>query len=466
MASFYMGIDVSKGYSDFVIINHHKQTVMENFQLDDTFQGHSQLYEILQDFLAKHKEAALYAAVESTGGFENNWYQKLVSFQALLPIQTARLNPKGVMHNSKADLTRNKTDKISAKSVAEYLISHPEKVRYQQEDPLASSRKQWSFVQMLTKQCTQILNQLHSTLYTANPELLRFCRNGIPDWVLNLLMKYPTAKQLARANEKTVAKIPYITVERAQKLIAAAKDSVASSDDEVSAQLIISMATQIQHLRKHIDAQNKLMAKQCDLPEVQLLTTFVGIGDILSIGLMIEIQSIARFKTVKQFGAFWGVHPVYKISGDGSGSFKMSKQGRGQPRRLLYLVALTAINHNSVIKSLYEYHLKKGREKMDAIGICMHKILRIIYGMLNNNTAFDPQIDDKNRKRIIKLKKSGPKKDKNRRFQDYDADAPISGKQNKKRTEQEQSQSIKDAECGIAAPVPLGTILTDVLNKL
>ena len=103
---------------------------------------------------------------------------------------------------------------------------------------------------------------------------------------------------------------------------------------------------------------------------------------------------------------------------------------------------------------------------MDAIGICMHKILRIIYGMLKNNTAFDPQIDDKNRKRIIKLKKSGPKKDKNRRFQDYDADAPISGKQNKKRTEKEQSQSIKDAECGIAAPVPLGTILTDVLNKL
>ena len=319
---------------------------------------------------------------------------------------------------------------------------------------------------MLTKQCTQILNQLQSTLYTANPELLRFCRDGIPDWILKLLLQYPTAKRLARAHEKTVAKIPYVTVERSQKLIAAAKDSIASSDDDVSAQLIVSMATHIQHLKKHIDAQNKLMAKQCDLPEVQLLKTFVGIGDILSIGLMIEIQSIVRFKTVKQLSAFWGVHPIYKTSGDGSGSFKMSKQGRGQPRKLLYLVVLTAINYNPVIKSLYEHHVKQGRVKMDAMGICMHKTLRIIYGMLKNNTAFDPQIDDRNRKRIIKSQKSVPKKDKGRRFQDYDAGAPISGKQNKKRMEREQSQSIKNTACGISTPVPLGTILADVLNKL
>jgi len=116
MTSFYLGIDVSKGYADFVILNQQKRPVMENFQLDDTFQGHSQLYEILERFLSNHQKATLYAAVESTGGFENNWRQALTGFQALLPIQTARLNPKGVMHNSKADLKRNKTDKISAQA--------------------------------------------------------------------------------------------------------------------------------------------------------------------------------------------------------------------------------------------------------------------------------------------------------------------------------------------------------------
>lgn len=466
MTSFYLGIDVSKGYADFVILNQQKRPVMENFQLDDTFQGHSQLYEILERFLANHQKTTLCAAVESTGGFENNWYQALLGFQASLPIQTARLNPKGVMHNSKADLKRNKTDKISARSVAEYLVSHPEKVRYQQEDSLSGLRKQWSFIQMLTKQCTQFLNQLHSLIYTANPELLSFCRDGMPAWIVNLLLKYPTAKRLAKARATTLAKIPYVTIERAQKLIAAAKNSVASSVDDVSAQLVIATATQILHLKKTIAAQTDLMAAQCDMPEVRLLKTFIGIGDTLAIGLMIEIENIARFKTVKKLSSFWGVHPMYKISGDGSGSFRMSKQGRVQPRRLLYLAALTAINHNPAIKPLYEYHVQQGRQRMDAIGICMHKILRIVYGMLKNKTAFDPQVDEKNRERELRVNKSGPRKDKNRRFQNYDAGAPVSRRQNKKRMEREQSQSVDNTECGISAPVPIASIIADVLNKL
>jgi len=466
MTSFYLGIDVSKGYADFVILNQHKQTAMENFQLDDTFHGHSQLYEILERFSAKHQKATLYAAVESTGGFENNWYQTLVGFQASLPIQTARLNPLGVMHNSKADLKRNKTDKISAQSVAEYLVSHSEKVQYQQENSLAGLRKQWSFVQMLTKQSTQFLNQLHSLMYTANPELLSFCRDGMPDWVVKLLLQYPTAKRLAKARANTLAKIPYVTIERAKTLISGAKNSVASSVDDVSAQLIIATATQILHHKKTIADQTDLMAAQCDMPEVRLLKTFIGIGDTLAIGLMIEIENIVRFKTVKKLASYWGVHPMYKISGDGSGSFKMSKQGRIQPRRLLYLVALTAIGHNPVIKPLYEYHVQQGREKMDAIGICMHKILRIIYGMLKNNTAFDPKIDDRNRKRIVRSKKSRSKKDKNRRFQSYDTGAPVSRRQNKKRMEREQSQSVNNTECGISAPVPMASIIADVLAKL
>jgi transposase len=466
MTSFYLGIDVSKGYADFVILNQLKQPVMPNFQLDDTFQGHSRLYEILEQFLADHQKSVLYAGVESTGGFENNWYQTLISFQASLPIQSARLNPLGVLHNSKADLKRNKTDKISAQSVAEYLVSHSEKVRYQQEDQLAGLRKQWCFIQMLTKQCTQFVNQLHSLIYTANPELLTFCRDGMPAWVIKLLLRYPTADRLAKAHIQTVAKIPYVSLERAQMLVAAAKNSVASSVDAVSAQLIIATATQILHLKKTIAAQTDLMGANCDLPQVKLLKTFVGIGDTLAIGLMIEIQNIARFKSVKRLASFWGVHPVYKISGDGSGAFKMSKQGRVQPRKLLYLAALTAIVHNPVIKPLYEHHVQQGRQRMDAIGICMHKILRIIYGMLKNKTAFSPQIDQNNQKRAMQAQKSGLEKNKDRRFQSYDTGAPVSRRQHKKRLEREQSQSVTNTKCGISAPVPMSTIIAEVLAKL
>jgi len=58
----------------------------------------------------------------------------LIKFQSSFDLETARLNPLGVHANSKADLKRNVTDKISAQNVAEFLIAHSEKVSYQQED--------------------------------------------------------------------------------------------------------------------------------------------------------------------------------------------------------------------------------------------------------------------------------------------------------------------------------------------
>ena len=467
MKSFYIGIDVSKGYADFVIINQQKQPVVKNFQLDDTFEGHSRLYEIISRFLNDHPHVGLYAAVESTGGYENNWYNTLISFQASLNIQTARLNPLAVLHNSKADLKRNQTDEISAQNVAEYLIAHSEKVLYQQQDQLSGLRKQWGFVQMLTKQCTQFSNQLHSLLYTANPELLSFCRDGIPAWMLKLLRQYPTATKLKKARAKTLAKIPYVTQARARQLIAGAKQSVASATDSVIAQLITATVGQIQNLKKTIATQNELMAANCDVPEVQLLKTFVGIGDVSAIGLILEIQSVARFKTVKKLASFWGLHPVYKTSGDGSSAFKMSKQGRIRPRCILYTVTLSAIQTNPVIKPLYHYHLQQGKNKMAAIGICMHKILRIIYGMLKNNMAFDPKVDRANRQRSLPDIAADPKKGKNRRFQNYDSNAPVSRRQNKKRLERERSQSaVTGTKSGITTPVPVGDVIANILLSL
>ena len=49
------------------------------------------------------------------------------------------------------------------------------------------------------KQKTQILNQFESLLYTANPELIAYCKSGVPTWLLKLLKQYPTAAKLAKA---------------------------------------------------------------------------------------------------------------------------------------------------------------------------------------------------------------------------------------------------------------------------
>ncbi|MGA9233236.1 MAG: IS110 family transposase [Desulfobacterales bacterium] len=458
MNPFYMGIDVSKGYADFMIIDRQKCPVVKAFQIDDTFDGHRCLYTALEHFFAEHPDSSLFVGMESTGGYENNWYQSLIQFQGSLNIQTARLNPLGVMHNSKADLKKNITDKISAQNIAEYLVSHQEKVAYQKEDQLAGLRRQWGFVQMLTKQCGQLLNQLNSLMYTASPELLHYCQTGVPDWILKLLVRYPGAAKLKQAHAKTVAKIPYVTKKRAQQLIVEAKASVASSSDPATQQLIVATARQILHLKRTIADQTKQMADHCDQPEIELLKSFPGISDASAIGLMIEIQTVKRFANVKKLSSFFGIHPVYKTSGDGIGGIKMSKQGRKEPRRILYMIALSAIQHNPLIRQVYEKHREQGKHKMAALGVCMHKILRIVYGMLKHNRPFDPQIDVVNQQRVTRRTESVSESGTQRRFQEFDANAPISRRQRKRRLERERPHSVNDAKIGVTAPVPLMSI--------
>ena len=454
MQNYYLGGDVSKGYADFVILNSKKQVVEKNFQLDDTFDGHSRLYERLKKFCKDHPNSTIYAAVESTGGYENNWYNSLLKAQVSLNLKVARLNPLGVRNNSKADLKRIITDKISAKNIAEYLIAHPEKVSYMQEDSLASLRKQWGFIKMLTKQSTQLLNQLESLMYNAQPELLIYRKDGVPNWLLKLMLRYPTSAHLSKAKVKSLAKIPYLSSARANELIAKAKKSIASSTDEITAQLIKATVKQILSLKKTIAIQTAIMAKESSLPEITTLKTFSGINDFSAIGLMLEIQTVERFPSVKKISSFFGLHPVYKTSGDGAGGFRMSKTGRKEPRQILFMVTLCAIRCNPHIRSIYIHHMKKGMPKMSAIGACMHKILRIIYGMLKNNTAFDPEIDLKNRENITEGRKNVPE-DKNRRFQNFDPNAPISRRQHMKRKERKPSYSDDITNVRISNSVPL-----------
>jgi transposase len=408
--------------------------------LDDTFEGHRKLYNIIHQFLTDHPDATVFAAVESTGGYENNWFNALLKFQETLNVKNARLNPKGVNHHGKADLKRIITDKVSAKMIAEYIINHPDKISYQTEDYFYSIRRKWKFIKSLIKEKTKFKNQLESLLYNANPDILLYCENGFPQWVLKLLSLFPDAQTLASTSQDKLTQIPYITKERACELIERAKVSIASITDALTRDTIIHTAQEILRLQKLIDQQVRFITEHCVLPELDILTTFTGIGDFSGIGLLIEIGSVARFPSVKHLASFFGLHPKYKQSGDGTWGFRMSKEGRVEPRAILYMVAMNAIEHNPLIREIYIHNLKKGKNRMDAIGVCMHKILRIIYGMLKNSQAFNPEIDRQNREKSVN--NNHPiSENKNRRYQKPDEHAPVSRRQNKKRKEQELSQN-------------------------
>jgi transposase len=452
MHKFYVGGDASKGYSDFTILDAQMATVEEPFRLDDTPAGHSKLVSLLQGLLRDHPGSEVYVGFESTGGFENNWLATCEQVAATLAVKSARINPKPVRKHLHARMKRTVTDKVSAENIAEYMIRYPQNVLYDQDDPFYSMRRQWTYFRLLQKQETQARNQLHGLLYGAHPDLVRFCRNGIGEWALQLLSRYPTAAQLARARAASVARIPYITLEKAQGLVEAAKTSVGALQDDVTAMTIQQLVDQIRFLTRSVESVKKRMEQACNHPAVNLLCTFQGIGKHSAIGLMINIRDHNLYPEPKHLASFFGLHPVFRQSGDGTWGMHMSKEGRSEPRHVLFMVAWAAKRYNPHIRELYEQRLKEGMKPMAALGVCMHKILRIIYGMLRTNTAYDPEIDRTYRRRHKRAPNNRPTQktvDRALRFQPHDDTAPISRRQTRRRKGANGSQSRLATECGI-----------------
>jgi len=90
------------------------------------------------------------------------------------------------------------TDALSARYIAEYPICHPTKIDYtEQNGYYASFRSLHKHILMLKKQNNQLVNELKMVLYSAFPEMMRYCKSGVPKWTLELLTRYPTAAKLA-----------------------------------------------------------------------------------------------------------------------------------------------------------------------------------------------------------------------------------------------------------------------------
>ena len=74
--------------------------------------------------------------------------------------------------------------------------------------------------------------------------------------------------------------------------------------------------------------------------------------------------------------------------------------------------------------------------------------------MLKHNKSFDPQIDVANQQQFTRIENADCEKGTDRRFQTYDANAPISRRQRKKRLERERPHSVDDTKFGVTTPVP------------
>lgn len=392
MTTLYVGGDVSKGYCDFVVVDETGK-VLEERRCDDTRAGHDALLEMIEKRTTRGAVTFI-VGVESTGGLERNWIATLRHAPRAAQIVPLRLNPLAVRRFTESQLRRNKTDRTSALQIANYLRLTAQKNQPTEDPAVQGPLNLYRAIVAAVGRCSQVKNEFQSLLPRVQPELVRFCRASVPDWILTMLTHYPTAPRLAAASHTQLAAIRGITAERATELIKAASTSVAADRDAATGATVVFLAQQIEVLSTQIDTMKEALEKTMAADRVvEILATIPGIGTWTAICLRCEIADATRFYGPKALIAFAGLEPVVAQSGDQFINRGISRRGRPRIRQILYMPALVATRHNPPIRAFYERLVARGKVPQVAVVACMAKLLRMTYACWIKDQEFDPDFD-------------------------------------------------------------------------
>lgn len=125
--------------------------------------------------------------------------------------------------------------------------------------------------------------------------------------------------------------------------------------------------------------------------QAQLLCSIPAIGEATAAVVLAELPPVTDFESASQAAAFAGVTPRQKTSGSSlRGKTRMSKTGNRHLRRCLYMPALTALKCNPIIQADALRLSAAGKGKMCIVGAAMHRLLRMMFGVLKHRKPFDP----------------------------------------------------------------------------
>lgn len=315
----FIGIDISKLSFDVALLTNN---TYYNRHFDNNKSG----FHLLLKWVNSFNEIPLFC-LEATGiyglALAKCLYYQQHNVIVANPLQTHAF--------AKMEMSRNKTDKADAQSIARYCqhLDHQgnmAKVLYIPKDA-EFERVQFLVTRLdqLTKMRSQENNRLDVSLDKAAARSVKAMRTYID-------------KQLAIIR-KEIAKIV-----------------------------------------KHNESLNK---------QVELLTSIAGLGDKTAWVILAYIGDVSLFNNAKQISSYAGLNPRIEQSGSSINRTSLSKMGCAKLRKSLYMPAIVAIRFNPLLKTFYEKLVAKGKPKKVALIAVMRKLLVLAYGVLKSGKPFD-----------------------------------------------------------------------------
>jgi transposase len=235
------------------------------------------------------------------------------------------------------------------------------------------------------------------------PELGREFKDLMGQTALALLSTHAAASVIRQlpldvfiSDVRSVFRGQRLMVSKLRRAYALAERSVGVQDGIQALQLALDQHIEmLEHVQRQLaHAEEALIDVFLALPEAKYMLSVPSLGIITAATILSEIGDPSHFRQAKQLVKLAGTQPVPNTSGRRSRSkTPMSHKGRPRLRTALFFAVARLVQVDDAFAQRYRQLQTRSKNplcKMQALGVLMNKLLRILWTLMRKHTFYVP----------------------------------------------------------------------------
>ena len=382
----YMGIDVSKYKHDCFIMSEFGEILKEDFSFDNDAEG----FKKLEQELKLCGKGNVRIGMESTGNYAIN----LKLFLEKIGFEFMEINPLLVKEHIRGkSLRRTTTDKLSAKAIAEYMLSKkfcPHQTDFYSNFAIKQLTR---FRSRLVSIRSSYLVQITNVLDCIFPEFKPLFDGKFTVTALYILANYPTPEAIANMNSRSYDGLRrrsrgQFSMDKFVALKQFAKNTVGVYEKCYGLELeyLLDLHSQIDCKIDEIEVEFTRFISALNPP----IFSVKGIGAVSCANILSEFGDISRFANPNKMLSFAGLEPGYFQSGTSEHNGHMVKHGSPHLRNALLTCCRSLRLHNEVFATYYRKKISEGKSESVALTHMAKKLIRLIFALQTKGEPYDP----------------------------------------------------------------------------
>ncbi len=400
-ARYTLAIDLAKRTHVACIYDTINGLNSKSIRVPVTQEGFENLHHIMTSYSTEPTDFLV--GCEATG----HYGETLLRWLQTKGYPVIRLNPAQVVQFRRGLGRRAKTDSIDANSMAIQLAVTDHLVETQASETQQMLQRFTRLrLEFITEQ-TRWVNRVRGLLDQIFPEVEKILKKITTPTTLALLEAFPSRQALIEVPLSRLTALLEKTSRKrkgrefASQLKAVAQKSVGLTDPwlETELQIVVrqlkGITTRVNELDSKITGLTDLLLAERSAElglETPLTVDSFPCGGHISIGtLLAEIGNVNRYPSQKQLLSYLGWCPNTRESGDSQLAHpKMSHQGNRFARRIIWLLAVSAVRYVPEYQVYYHTRIAAGKNKMKTLVAVGRKLLGVILAILRTGNDYDP----------------------------------------------------------------------------